>query len=128
MIVDASVLIAILRDEPEAGAFKRALALAPIRRISPVNWFEAAINAQKAGRSDMAALEKLCERLELAVVPIDDVQMRLALRAWTRYGKGRDPARLNLGDCFAYALAKHANDKLLYKGGDFARTDIAAAI
>lgn len=128
MIVDASALIAILRAEPEEDAFKRALALASVRRISPVNWFEAAINAQKAGRADMAAYEKLCQRLDLIIVPIEDVQMRLALRAWQRYGKGRDPARLNLGDCFAYALAKLTGEPLLYKGGDFARTDVVAAI
>jgi ribonuclease VapC len=124
MVVDASALIAILRGEPEERAFAKALAAASIRRMSPVNWFEAAVNAEKGGSADYATLERLAARLSLEIVPVDDNQMHLAHQAWRRYGKGRDPAKLNLGDCFAYALAKRLNEPLLFKGGDFSRTDI----
>jgi len=128
MVVDASAMIAILRGEPEEESFKRVLALATVRYMSPINWWEVAINAEKAGRSDMSAFDKFCKRLDLKIVPVDEGLMRLAHQSWRRYGKGQHPARLNLGDCFAYALAKSLNEPLLYKGGDFARTDVAAAV
>jgi ribonuclease VapC len=128
MIVDASALIAILRFEPEESLFSGAMADAPSLRMSPVNWFEAAMNAEKEGAGDFAALEKLAKHLDLKIVPVDEAQMRIAHQAWLRYGKGKHPARLNLGDCFAYALAKQMDEPLLYKGGDFARTDIVSAV
>lgn len=128
MIVDASALIAILRVEPEEPLFLDAMADAPVLRISPVNWFEAAMNAEKKGAGDFAALEKLAKYLDLRIVPVDETQMRLAHQAWRRYGKGKHPAKLNMGDCFAYALAKQSGEPLLYKVGDFVRTDIVAAV
>jgi ribonuclease VapC len=128
MVVDASALIAILRAEPEDALFAGLLYDATVRIMSPVNWFEAAMNTEKRSMSDFTALEKLAAHLDLKIVPVDEVQMRLAHEAWRRFGKGRHPAKLNLGDCFAYALAKRSGEPLLYKGGDFAHTDVTAAV
>jgi ribonuclease VapC len=127
MIVDASAIIAIVREEPEADRFKRALALASVRRMSPINWYEAAVNMEKTP-SDAATFKRLSDYLELVIVPVDETQMRIAHQAWKRFGKGRHRAKLNLGDCFAYALAKASGEPLLYKGGDFVHTDLIAAV
>jgi ribonuclease VapC len=128
MVIDASAIIAILRAEPEEEAFKAAIADAAARYISPVNWLEVAMNTESAGSEDVATFKRLAEFVRLTVVPVDEEQMRTAHSAWRKFGKGRHPARLNLGDCFAYALAKAVNEPLLYKGGDFARTDVKSAL
>ena len=128
MVVDASAIIAVLRAEPDETVFRRALSSAPRLVMSPVNWFEVSINAEQAGRSDFEAFEALAASLNITVVPVDAVHMRAAHRAWQRYGKGRHRARLNLGDCFAYALAKSLDEPLLFKGDDFPHTDIIAAV
>ncbi|MBV9693032.1 MAG: type II toxin-antitoxin system VapC family toxin, partial [Alphaproteobacteria bacterium] len=96
--------------------------------MSPVNWFEVAVNSQKGGDSELEAVERLGTLIGLVIVPIDAIQLRLAFEAWRRFGKGRHRARLNLGDCFAYALAKSLDAPLLYKGGDFAHTDVVSAV
>jgi ribonuclease VapC len=127
MVIDASAIIAILRAEPESDAFKRALALAPIRHMSPVNWFEAALNMESTPQ-DAAAFKALSDYLGLGIVPVDEARMRIAHQAWKRFGKGRNPALLNMGDCFAYALAKQLGEPLLFKANDFAKTDIASAV
>jgi ribonuclease VapC len=128
MVIDASAIVAVLRAEPGEDVFRRALASAPVLHMSPVNWFEVSINAEQAGRSDLRAFETLSENLNISVVPVDEVQMRLALKAWRKYGKGRHKARLNMGDCFAYALAKSLNEPLLFRGNDFPHTDVIAAV
>src|SRR5262249_25869572 len=128
MIIDASAIVAILRGEPEDKLFADAISDDPVRQMSPVNWFEAAIAAEKYGDADFAALEKFAARVGLVIVPVTQEHMRLAYKAWLRFGKGRDKAKLNLGDCFAYALAKHSGEPLLYKGGDFTKTDVIAAV
>jgi ribonuclease VapC len=128
MVVDASAIVAILRAEPEEEIFKAAIADADDRYMSPVNWLEVAMNTESAGSEDAAAFKRLAKFVDLAIVPVDEAQMRLAHSAWRKFGKGRHPARLNLGDCFAYALAKSLNEPLLYKGGDFSRTDIKSAL
>jgi ribonuclease VapC len=74
----------------------------------------------------MLAFEGIMERARIAITPTDEAQARLAHQAWRRFGKGRHAARLNLGDCFAYALSKVTGEPLLYKGGDFSRTDVCA--
>jgi ribonuclease VapC len=127
MVIDASALVAVIRGEPEAETFARIMSRAAHCRMSPVNWFEVALKAEKEGRADTAALERMAAHLELQIVPTDEIQMRLALRAWRNFGKGRHKAKLNLGDCFAYALAKSLNEPLLFKGDDFPHTDIVAA-
>ncbi len=81
----------------------------------------------KAGPSVSAALDALMDRFGIELVPVTLVQTRAARVAWRRFGKGNHPARLNFGDCFSYALAKTTGEPLLFKGNDFAQTDIQAA-
>jgi ribonuclease VapC len=128
MVIDASALMAILKKEPEWRAFFRAINRAESAWISPVNWYEAAVNAEKYGINNVRIVETIVQRLRIQVVPLDEHQMRLAHAAWRKYGKGRNPAQLNMGDCFAYALAKQTGEPLLYKGRDFVHTDITSAL
>lgn len=129
MILDTSALIAILRAEPEALAFAQAIAAAKTRRISAVSYVEAAAVIDSAG--DAVASRQLDELLQEAGVVIEAVtveQARLARAAYRDFGKGRGhKARLNFGDCFSYALAKAFREPLLYKGNDFAHTDVRSA-
>jgi ribonuclease VapC len=128
MVIDSSAALAILRGEPEDRAFADLISFDRARHMSPVNWFEVAMNVEKYEEKNFPNWERLAQHLGLIVIPVDDRQMRLAHSAWREFGKGRHPAKLNLGDCFAYALAKALNEPLLYKGGDFARTDIKSAL
>jgi ribonuclease VapC len=128
MVIDASALVAILKLEPEREQFARLILQASVRLMSPVNWLEAAIRAERAGPEDVAALDMFVGAAKIVIAPVDQFQMRIAQIAWRDFGKGHHPAKLNLGDCFAYALAKHTGEPLLYKGGDFGRTDIISAI
>ncbi|MFI4988517.1 MAG: type II toxin-antitoxin system VapC family toxin [Alphaproteobacteria bacterium] len=130
MIIDASALIAILRAEPEAAACADAIEKARHRRISAVNFTEAAIVIDLA-RDPVASrrFDELLRRAEIAIEPVTAAQALIAREAYRDFGKGSGhPARLNFGDCFAYALAKTAGEPLLFKGEDFAATDIAAAL
>jgi ribonuclease VapC len=129
MIIDSSALIAILRAEPEALAFAQAIAAAKTRRISAVNYVEAAAVIDSA--DDAVASRQLDELLQEAGVVIEPVtveQARLARAAYRDFGRGRGHrAKLNFGDCFSYALAKSFREPLLYKGNDFAHTDVRSA-
>ena len=130
MIVDASAILAIILDEPEGQAFEDLL-IADRRRpsMSPVNFLEAAacIDAlqsdHKSGRFDA-----LLATLDIELATVTPEQALLAREAYQKFGKGNHPAKLNLGDCFAYALAKARREPLLFKGNDFRMTDIEAAI
>jgi ribonuclease VapC len=126
MIVDASAILAILKSEPESAIFARALSQAAVKLISPINWHEAAVNMERT--DDFIGFETFVSRTGIVITPIDETQARLAHQAWRRFGKGRHAARLNLGDCFAYALSKVSGEPLLYKGADFSQTDVAAAV
>jgi ribonuclease VapC len=128
MVIDSSAMMAILKGEPEERAFANLLSAQPLRHMSPVNWFEVALNVEKYESIRLTVWEQLAAHLNLIIVPVDETQMRLAHSAWRKYGKGRNRARLNMGDCFAYALAKHLDEPLLYKGSDFVHTDIASAV
>ena len=128
MILDSSAVLAMLFGEPEAAAFAEAAEEATDRAISAASWLEAAIVADN--RSSVAAAEfaGLMARLDLEIVPFTANQAMRAREAHRRYGKGRHKAALNLGDCFAYALASERGQPLLFKGEDFAATDIEPAI
>ena len=128
MIVDTSALMAMLLGEAEAAAFARAIRAAPQRRMSAASWLEAAIVADNRSALAAAEFDAFVARLELEVMPFTPDQAQRAREAHRRYGRGRHPAGLNLGDCFAYALAKSRDEPLLFKGEDFARTDVKAAI
>ena len=129
MVIDSSALLAILFGEPEADAFIEALAAPDRKFMSAVNKLEAMIVLEaRKGPAGAASLVKLLAAANIEIIPFDSGQSEIAMAAWRQYGRGRHPAGLNLGDCAAYALASTLNDPLLFKGGDFSRTDLAAAI
>ncbi len=130
MIVDTSALIAILRNEPEAPAMAQAIEEAAERQISAANWLEAA--AVIDGSRDPVASRQFDQLLDVArimLAPVTEQQARIARAAYRDFGKGSGhPAGLNFGDCFAYALAKDTGEPLLFKGRDFAHTDVVPAL
>jgi ribonuclease VapC len=125
MVIDTSALLAIFLAEPERQQFLQQITQAEKPFISAVNAFETGI-VLEARRGEAAGREfdLFLGRANLEIVPADAEQVEIARAAWRRYGKGRHPAALNFGDCFAYALAKTLGEPLLAKGLDFARTDI----
>jgi ribonuclease VapC len=130
MIIDTSALIAILRDEPEALSYAKAIARARSRRVSAVNYVEAA--AVIDGSRDPIAsrrFDELFREAQLVVEPVTEAQARMAREAYRDFGKGSGHAAgLNFGDCFAYALAKARGEPILFKGDDFSRTDLTPAL
>lgn len=129
MIVDASAVLAILLGEPERGPFRFAIARARQPEISPVNYLEVCLRIDR-GVAPVASetLEPLMNTLGLRIATVGAEQARLARGAFQRFGRGNHPAKLNLGDCFAYALAKAQGRPLLFKGDDFRLTDVEAAL
>ncbi len=128
MIIDTSAILAILFREEDAGRFERALASATAPRISAVTLVEAAMVAEARGGFGAGQdLDDLLREAQVQVVPVTRQHSEAARDAWRCYGKGNHPAALNLGDCFAYALARTAREPLLFKGKDFGLTDIEAA-
>jgi ribonuclease VapC len=130
MIIDASALIAILRDEPDASLYARAIEEATRRRVSAVNFVEAAIVID-GSRDPVASrrFDDLSTAAQLIVEPVTREQAQIAREAYRDFGKGSGhPARLNFGDCFSYALAKVTSEPLLFKGEDFAKTDLQSAL
>ena len=125
MIVDTSALIAILRGEPDGPALLERLLAATEVRISAGTLLEARIVA--ARDEGLAELAELLEAAGIEVEPVDQAQVDAAIDGFLRFGKGRHAAGLNYGDCFAYGLARTTGEALLFKGNDFARTDIEPA-
>jgi ribonuclease VapC len=130
MIVDTSTLVAIVRGEPEADQCMAVMRQASARRISAGNLLEAYMVIDGAGNPALSEeLDADIADLHLIVEPVTAEQIRIAREAFRQYGKGsRHPARLNYGDCFAYALARHLDEPLLFVGNDFTHTDIARAL
>ena len=127
-MIDSSALMAILQDEPERAAFVRKLARDPVRLLSAANWLEVAILIDdRYGEAGARDLKLLLVEAAVEIVPVTAAQAELALTAYRRFGRGNHPAKLNYGDCFAYALAQETGEPLLFKGDDFGQTDIAAA-
>jgi len=128
MIVDTSAIIAILRDEADANELAVALQRAPIRRVSAVTWFESAIVIDSNRNPVLSRrFDDLIRDLHVRVEMVGSRQAEIARDAYRDFGKGRHKAGLNCGDCFAYALAKEMDEPLLFKGTDFARTDVEVA-
>lgn len=129
MIIDTSALIAILRDEPEAKACALAIENDESRRISAANFVEAALVID--GSHDPVVsrrFDDLIKEAKILIEPVTDVQARIAREAYRDYGKGSGhPAKLNLGGCFAYALARATGEPLLFKGDDSIHTDVGPA-
>ncbi len=131
MVIDSSALAAIILKEPEAAQFLRAIQSARARKISAASFFETGMVLKRdATGARMRAFEELLNDYQFTIVPVTEVQARIALDAFDRYGKGArtPPAGLNFGDCFSYALAKMSGEPLLFKGQDFIHTDIPAVV
>lgn len=128
MVVDTSALVAYIADEDERRLFEDLILHAPVAVISTVSVVEATIVLyNKRIDYDLNRLHEAISFLRLDVRGVDLNQGRLAQKAYLQYGRGRSPPALNFGDCFAYALAKARKDVLLFKGDDFAQTDIVPA-
>jgi ribonuclease VapC len=127
--VDTSALIAILFSEPEADAFQHRLSLEEVC-VSAVSLQEASmvLTGRLHDETAWEELDDLIRTTPVEVVAHDRALAELSRLAFLRFGKGRHPARLNCGDCASYALAKHRDIPLLFKGTDFAKTDIVPAL
>ncbi len=129
MIVDTSALLAVLLDEPQAGRILEAIVDAPSPRMSAANWLEVAmIVEEKGGRLASLRLDEFIRTAGIGIAPVTVEQAQAARNAWRYFGRHKHSARLDFGDCFAYALAKTSGEKLLFSGEGFSRTDIESAI
>jgi ribonuclease VapC len=125
MVIDTSVLLAVLFGDPDAGSLLETLLAQPHLHLSIGSRLETSLVAEGSRFGAPAdAVDQLIVQLGVVVVPFDDAQLHWALRGWRLYGKGRHRAGLNLGDCFSYALAKALDRPLLFKGDDFCHTDV----
>lgn len=128
MIVDTSAVLAVIFGEPDAEFYLNAMSGADSLAISAATLTETLIVAEaRQGAEAATDVGALLADLEAQVVPVDEEQAELAASAWRRFGKGRHPAGLNMGDTFSYALAASRGEPLLFKGKDFSATDIAQA-
>jgi ribonuclease VapC len=126
MIVDSSALVAMMLSEPERSRMEESIARAETRLLSSASYLEAStILISRVGPDAVRDLDLVVVRFHIEVIPFTETQARLAREAFKRYGKGRHPAKLNFGDCMAYASAKETGEGLLFKGTDFAQTDVA---
>ena len=128
MIVDSSAILAVLYREQDAERYERVIASAAHPRMSVANLLETSIVLE--GRGGEAAgheLDLFLRDAEIELAPVTVEHLEAARRVWRRFGKGNHPASLNFADCFAYALAALMDEPLLFKGEDFAQTDIEAA-
>lgn len=128
MILDSSAIVSILRAEPDASEFAKAIASADKRRISAVGYVETAVVIESG--KDVIASRRFDDFFRASRVEVEPVTLRqaeIARQAYRDFGKGRHKAGLNFGDCFAYALAKEMDEPLLFKGADFCQTDVEVA-
>jgi len=125
VVIDSSALLAILLAEPERSHFVDLITEASVRLLSAANALETAIVSESrlkiAGGHE---LDVLIQKAAIEIVSVDSEQYFVARQAWRRFGKGRHPAALNFGDCFAYALSRVSGEPLLAKGTDFQKTDL----
>ena len=130
IVADTSALVAILRREPEADAFLEIISSSGPCLVVSVSVMEASMVLAGREGNDISwlGLDQLIVRSGIEVVSQDRLLVDIARDAFLRFGKGRHPAGLNMGDCAAYALAKARGLPLLFKGNDFSRTDLTAAI
>ena len=128
MVIDTSAIVAMLRNEPEALRLERALVADPIRLVPATCVLEARmVLVSRRGEHALAEIDLWLGTIEATTIPVDADLVDLATQAWLTYGKGRHSAALNFADCLSYALAKRANEPLLFIGNDFSQTDIEAA-
>ncbi|MES0170804.1 type II toxin-antitoxin system VapC family toxin [Mesorhizobium sp. M0027] len=128
MVIDTSAVVAILRSEPEAPRLERALVSDPIRLIPATCVLEARmVLVSRRGEHALAEIDLWLRKIEPDIIPVDSELVDLATQGWLTYGKGHHPAPMNFADCLSYALAKRADEPLLFIGKDFSQTDIEAA-
>jgi ribonuclease VapC len=128
MVVDSSALAAIVLDESRKIEFITKLTEAVSLKVSAATLVECSmVLLVRGGQVKVDILDALLERFLVEIVPVDRVQALLARQAFDRFGRGRHKAKLNLGDCFTYALARYTGEPLLFQGNDFGQTDIAVA-
>lgn len=129
MILDTSALLAVLLKESEASEFARAIETAEVVKMSVAGYLEAAIYIDRNGDEvRRAMLDTFIQEFAIKLEPVTVEQAKIARQAFQLFGKGRHAAGLNYGDCFTYALVKATNEKLLFKGRDFDKTDITPAV
>ena len=128
MVIDTSAIVAMLRNEPEALRLEKALVADPIRLVPATCVLEARmVLVSRRGEHALAEIDLWLGTIEANTIPVDADLVDLATQAWLTYGKGRHSAALNFADCLSYALAKRANEPLLFIGNDLSQTDIEAA-
>jgi ribonuclease VapC len=130
MIIDSSAIVAIVRGEPEAEPFLAIIRAESDSAMSAGNYLETGIVIDSDGDAVLSAgLDHLLDQLAIEIVPITPEQAKIARHAYRDFGKGSGhPAKLNFGDCFAYALAMERGDALLYKGDDFVHAGLARVV
>ncbi len=128
MVVDTSALLAILLNEPERSDFNQKIGSANTCIISSGTYLETCIVIEtRLGYEGMRDLRYFMETAKIEIIAFDSYHTEIARRAYNKFGKGKHPAGLNYGDCFAYALASTTDQPLLFKGNDFSQTDIKKA-
>lgn len=128
MVLDTSAILAVLFDEPERATFATLIEADPRRLVSAATRVEASIVVEsRKGERGRSQLDQFMTLIAAETIPVSADHAEIACTAFRRFGKGRHPAGLNLGDVFAYALARATGEPLLFKGDDFSRTDIASA-
>jgi ribonuclease VapC len=129
MVIDTSAIVAILLAEADAQLFARAIASDPMRLISAGTALECSLVVEsELGEEGARELDLLLLRAGIETIPFNAEQLAIARQAFRSFGKGRHPAGLNFGDCFSFALSKASGEPLLFKGSDFVKTDIRAAL
>jgi ribonuclease VapC len=128
MIIDTSAIVAILFNEDDAQIYAEAISRADSCRVSAATFVEAAIVVESQTKNNGSRqLDAFIRRAGITIEPVTEEQAHIARQAFTDFGKGRHPAGLNYGDCFSYALSKAMREPLLFKGKDFAKTDLSVA-
>jgi ribonuclease VapC len=128
IVIDTSAVIALLSDEPERSAFSKIIEEAGTCVMSAASFVEASLVIESSrGYDGLRDFDLFIAVANIELIPVDVTQAQIARQAFHKYGKGRHPASLNFGDCFAYALAKSTGSPLLFKGSDFSQTDLTAA-
>ncbi len=126
MVIDTSAIVAIALNEADAAEIEQQIADDPVRLVSAATVLETTMVIEtRMGDAGGREFDLWLLKIGAEIVPVDAEQTDAARRAWRRYGKGRHVAALNYGDCFSYALAITRSEPLLFKGADFAKTDVA---
>lgn len=129
MVIDSSAFLAILQNEPESGPFRVFMRNDPVRVASAATIVETSLVVlARQGEPGLVELRAFIDIAGIEIAPFNDEQAVVAIDAFRRFGKGRHPASLNLGDCFSYSLARILDQPLLFKGNDFIHTDIRKAV